>query len=214
MANTTWDTFYDHVLPEVPGVLQAFAAHQIKLAVIDFCNRSLCWVVDDGPTPLAAKVNVYDWSPPALAEVIKPMQVWVNKLPIDPKPPSDLSGFYGDFMQTEGAPRYYLAENPTQLIVVPKPISTSSLVQGITAKLAVKPTLAATGIDTLIFNQHYDAMAMGAKSRLMLMPKKPWSNAETGVYYRDKFDEAIPKARIAIRRGLSGAKLRARPAFF
>jgi hypothetical protein len=41
-----------------------------------------------------------------------------------------------------------------------------------------------------------DAIASGAKARLLMMPGVPWSNPALGAYYRQSFDASIIDARI------------------
>jgi len=59
MATTLWSDFNDDVLSEIPGVLPAFAQHHVKLAAIEFCERSWVWLADQGPILIEAAKNIY-----------------------------------------------------------------------------------------------------------------------------------------------------------
>lgn len=47
VALTSW---YDDVLPHVPGCVEPVALHAIRLAAIDFCERT--WVINDDHSPI------------------------------------------------------------------------------------------------------------------------------------------------------------------
>ena len=206
MATSLWTAWDDYVLPEVPGVLQAYARHHVKLAAIDFCKRAWVWVVDQGPITVAAKVNAYDWEPPVNTEITRPLLVWYEKEELSPRTRNDLSALYGDFMQAAGNPEAFAQDNLTQLILVPTPQAVS--LAGITAKVALKPTRAATGIDSMIFNRYADDIALGAKARLLAVRKKPWSDPVGAEQYRQDYEAAVVAARLEVSKGLAAARLR------
>jgi len=212
MATTLFTTLYDEVLTEVAGVTQPVALNAIKQAAIEFCDRAWVWIVDQGPIPVAALANTFDWEPPSGTEAVRPMQVWLDKRPLVPKTANELSELYGDFMQAEGSPACFVQNRPDQLIVVPKPVNVQP--GEITAKLAVKPTQAATGMESVILSKFRDAICHGAKARLYRMPRKPWSNGPSATYYQGMFDNTVSTGQVAVIRGFAGARARVKAHFF
>lgn len=212
MPSTLYTTWNDEVLPEIPGVLQAMALNAVKRAAIEFCDRAWVWIVDQAEIPIVVDENTYAWTTPSDTEVARPIRVWLNKRPLTPKTVGELSEIYGDFMNFDGGPLFFVQDRPDKLIVVPRPTSVPDI--GITAKLAVKPTEAATGLETIIATKYRDAISHGAKARLFRIPKKPWTDTGVAGDYQEKFDAAVAKGQLEAVRGFAGAGVRVRPQFF
>lgn len=203
---TAWSEWLPAVLLECAGVSDPLGEQEIRQAAIDFCARSWCYVVDQGPLVVSRSINVIGWEPPLTTQITRALQVWLAKQPLLPKTAAELSTLYGDYMQAEGTPVFFMQENPSELIIVPKP--TSAIAGGITAKVAVQPKRTATSIETKIADRHYEAILHGAKARLMAMAGRPWANLQLAGAYSQRFEQDITKARNEIQRGLSGARRR------
>lgn len=213
MADTAFTTWYDDVLPELAGaVAQSMVLHAIRQAARDFCMRSFVWRVDQGPMAVAANANEYDWEPPTNTEAVRPMQVWLEKRPLVAKTANELSEMYGDFMRKDGAPQYFVSDRPDKLVIVPKP--TGIYTDGLTAKLAIMPSPAATGMETIYATRYRDAIAAGAKARIFRMPRKPWTDKQAASDYQAMFDAAVNTAQLEASRGFGGARARTRPFYF
>lgn len=211
---TLYTSWYDEILPEVPGVLQALALNAIKQAVIEFFDRSWVWIGDQAAIPIVALTNEYAYTPAVDTEVARALKIWVNKLPLTPKTMGELSDFYGDYMVVEGAPEFFIQDRPDKLILVPKPTSVPTI--GITGKVALKPTQAAAQIiaaGDVYANKHREAIAIGAKARLFRIPKKPWTDTSQASDLAAKFDAKIAEAKLDSARGLAGARHRGRTSF-
>lgn len=212
MATTTWDAWDDDVLPDVPGVTAPFARHQVKLAAIEFCKRAWVWLVDQGPISIAATQNDYDWEAPTGTDVARALQVWLEKRRLLPKTRNELSAIFGDYMRAEGPAQYFVADVPTKLIIVPRPNNTSFY--GVTAKVAIAPKRSATGMDSTVYDRYFDDIAKGAKARLLVMARKPWTDAARGLDLRQEFEDAMASAKTDVIRSYAGARLRNRAQFF
>jgi hypothetical protein len=212
MATSAWTEWDQDVLPEVPGADAPFVRHHVKLAAIEFCERAWVWVVDQGTFPVAAGANEYDWEPPANTEVARILHAWIGKAPLHPKTGGELSALYGDYMQAEGPPQFFIQDVPEKFILVPKP--TASSADGVTAKIAVKPTRAATGLDTVIFNRWHRIITAGALASLLGMGRKPWTDIPRSQLMADRFEQGIAKAKLEVIRSFAGARMRVRPNFF
>jgi hypothetical protein len=221
MATKAWSDWFDEVLPEVPGCGSDIVTNAIRNAAIELCDRALIWRIDQGPIAVAPYANVYDWEPLANTDPARPMQVWLAGLPLEPKTANELSDRFGDFMRAAGTPAYFVQDQPASLIIVPMPVSVPTGIvyppgvqaDGLTAKLAIKPARAATGLEQWIADRYHEPIAHGAKARLMRMPRKPWTDKPSSADYQMRFDDAVAKALLEGARGFSGARTRAKPQF-
>lgn len=213
MSETAWTSFFDEVLPELPGApLQALVKNAIRNAAIEFCDRT--WVYRVEHEPLAAEANVpdYELEPPTKTALVKVHRAWYEKKEIFPKTPQDLAGLFSHWPTAIGTPLYFTQRSPDVLLLVPMP--SASLQDAITAEIAVKPTRASTGISTDLFEKYLEEIAYGAKARLFAMSKKPWSDVKLAAYNLAKFDECIGKVKVQAVKGHTRARLRVKPHFY
>lgn len=215
MPTTLFTAWYDEVVPEMVGSPPlALVLNAIRNAAIEFCDRAWVWRIDQGPMAIAPGASTYDWEPPANTVVCRPLQVWIDKRRLEAKGAGELSELYGDFMQMDGAPRYFVQDRPDQLIIVPRPASMLPYGGGITAKVAIKPKRTATGLDSFIHERYLDAITHGAKFRLFIMRKKPWTDTGAAADQKTLFDAAVNKAKLDAEKGFAGARMRVKPQFF
>ena len=213
MPTTIWSVWDDDILTDIPGAKQEFVRHHLKLAAIEFCKLAWVWLIDQAVIPVVAGTNSYSWtSMPAGTAVARVLQVWIEKRQIFPKTRNELSDIYGDYMRAEGPSRYFIADLPSKIILVPKP--SSDIADGITAKFAVAPTRAATGVETEIFDRYFDAISKGAKARIFGIKRKPWTDMDKATEQRVLFEDAISEAKTNVIRSFAGARLRNRAQFF
>lgn len=210
---TTWDAWDDDVLSEIPGALPAYVRNEVMLTAIDFCSRAWVWLNDQGPIAVVAGTAGYPWVPPANTYVAHILNAWLDKKRLTPKTRNELSDLYGDYMRVDGPAVYFIQDLPSKLILVPKPTSASTDT-GITAKIALAPSLSAPSMDDEIASLYFDEIAKGAKARLLLMARKPWTDVGRGQSLQDGFEDDIASAKTDMIRSHAGARLRARAHFF
>lgn len=80
--------------------------------------------------------------------------------------------------------------------------------------VSLRPTMTATGADDSIYNDHWLTIRHGVLGRLMVMPKKDWSNGPLGGAHGLAFEHAIGSARIQKNMGFVNAELRVEPRRF
>lgn len=211
MSNKAFTAFYDEVLPDVPGAPQALALNAIRNAAIEFCLKSKVWVVDHDPLSAIAGQSVYEFEPPTGAVVSGVVSAWFDGRRMAPTTQAELSDEFANWRTMNGTPTRYLQENAGEIILFPIPAS--ALAGALTMKVSLKPSRASTTIDSWLFESYLEAIAHGAKWKLMIMPKKPWSDGATALYHKEMFDAAVDGARLAAFKGLGKAPLRSTARF-
>ena len=203
-----YTTLYDEVLPDVPGVPQNVALNAIRNAVIEFCEKTRIWVVDQAAITGTINIAVYPFVPLAgtvVAGVVVGSAKY-NGQRIEPTTQSELSDNNVLWSTRTGQPRHFLQENTKEFILTPMPSAT--LVNAITMKVALKPTRASTTVADWIVEMYREELAHGAKGKMFSMQKKPWSSADLAGYHTGRFDDAIAKARIRAAKSLGKGRLR------
>lgn len=195
-----WADFLDEILPEMRGTPpQSLVTNAVRNAAIEFCERSYVLRMDHPAISAAADTGEYTWSPGTGLKVVRAEEVWYDGKPLTPITVDDLKDLNEHWTSWEGTPLYFVQERVEMLTIVPYPAD--SLADAIEAKVSVKPSRSATGIDDAIWEKYLEVIASGAKARLFAMSGKPWTNEKLAVYHKGMFDDGIDKARLAAFKG-------------
>lgn len=195
-----WESFYPYVQPQVPGCPEITIQAYLRDAAAQFCERSEVWVYDAPAVDTEAGVSDYYLETLGGSLVANVIAVFLNGVP--------LKGTVGVYNPTNpvtpmGTPTQYQVLEGQQIRLFPTP-ETAHTVQ---AKVVLKPSLSARGVEDFIFEAYGRAIASGAIASLALIPGKEWSNADLGAYHQHSFDRAADDAKgREMRRGNLRAK--------
>ena len=203
---TKYTDVLDEVMPEVPGAPVDLTTNAIRNTIIEFCQGSWCWRYIIDPAPVLAGLNTYELDPPPGAEVAQALIVSVEGKPLDPKGQADLVALRPDWATRRDTPKWYLTDDPSQLILAPVP--DRKIPGGLVVTVALQPVRTSTSFPNWIWSRYFDALSAGAKARLMAMPKKPWTSPELYALYRGRFESAMAGAKVESQQSLSRAPMR------
>lgn len=191
-----WSAWYDHTMPELNGVELPLLDMQLRNACIEFCNETAAYVLPLALVDVLATVSEYSLaSPDDQAEVFMVRAAWLNDHQLDYAPVRVLeTGYVAWETMTGDPPTAYTQTQYNQVRLFPIPTAEYAAALRMTGVL--RPTLAATGLADRIAVQYFRAIAAGAKTLLMSMGGKPWTNPEGAVRYRAEFEAAKTKATI------------------
>lgn len=176
-----WSDFYDLVAPDLPGC--SFVAIDIALrqSALAFCEQSLAWKYEHPSVSVVAGTATYAFVPPAGAVVHAITYAEFEAKEIESHA-GESNIRIAEWRNQTGAPEYILG-GATSLTLAPKPAAAGTL----TMIVVLKPSPTATGIDDVLFNEYREAIVHGALARLMLSPKKPYTNAQLAQYHQQQF---------------------------
>lgn len=163
-------------------------------------------------------VDLYPITTPSNTVVAKGLKAWLNDAPIDPISPDDLDnefnnttfGWVGTNWRTDvNLPtRWYMADDLTVGLAL-APCATGNL----RILAALKPSRASTTFPNWIYERYIETIAHGAKAKVMMIPKKPYSNPVAGVYHSQQFDAQVAGAMVRAARGNTRGPLRTHTVF-
>lgn len=210
-ALTQW---YDDVLLGMKGLGPGNAALKlIRDAAIEFCERSLAWVIDHPAVSTVAGTSTYTFAPGTGMNVVAPVNVMVNGASIDPANDGDLDANYGDDWRNgvlaQGPAEAYRMPTDTTIQIVPTP--STSITGGLVMRVAVKPTIDATSVDDMLYRvmSYRDAIKHGARYRAFLTQGAPFSDAAAGAYALSEFNRLVMGASLRQAKGNTRLPLRA-----
>lgn len=198
----TWPSFYDFIASDLPGCPFAAVDIALKQSAIDFCSQSLAWRYNHPDVAVTNGTAQYVFVPSAEAVVHAIHYAAWNGEEIATRVDESNVTIY-DWRNESRTPKYVFG-GATSLTLVPTPDADGTL----TLEVILKPSSTATGIDDDIFNEWREAIVHGALARLMLSPKKPYSNPTLAAYHQQQFTIKTAAAGMRTARNYTRAPLR------
>lgn len=178
-------------------------------------------IVDVGADVTKVKY-LYQVTTPDNTSIAKGLGAWLNNSVIDPMSPDDRDtefnntefGWAGVNWRTDvNLPtRWYLEGDTSNVVLFLAPNGAGGDAT-LRILVALKPSRSSTTFPTWIYERYIETIAHGAKWRLMMSPKKPYSDAKLGAWHGDMYNGMIGEARIRAARGTTRAALRSHTVF-
>jgi hypothetical protein len=197
-----WSELYDLVMPDLPGCPFAAVNSALRQSTIVFCEQSLAWKEEHPPVAVLPATAEYAFIPPTGAAVHAVTYAQFNGKEISPHMGEPHFATRAWRNQT-GTPQYVLG-GATSLRLVPEPDTAGTL----TMVVALKPSASAAGIHEVLFNEYREAIVHGALARLMLSPRKPYTNTQLAQYHQQQFAIETAMAGTRAARSYTRAPLR------
>ena len=203
-----WTAFYDHLLPDLTGCAPAIASIALRRSAREFCEKTLAWDEQRGPvTTLAATLNYPFTIDTTAEEVVKLLGATVSGLDVQVCSVNDLPVNWPTYPGVEGA--IFTQTRRTFNLV---PARAAGLL--VITRVALKPSITATGVTDEIFAHYVEDICVGAKAILMMSMKKPYTDMKLGAMHRTDFEERIATIKNKVARSFSRTPRRVKPMFF
>lgn len=201
-----WSDIYPFVLPEVPGVPEPMLDHYIRQTAINFLEESQVWTADVTAIDLVANTGTYSLVSPAQTVTASPLLTevpdvamvkwaWVDGVQIFPASQEELGAlveYWADKTASVVSNYTQLTQDTITLYPTPNYASTG----GLKIKIAIRPSLTATGIPDWIGTKYIQELSVGAKAALMGMIGKPWTSPDGEAKYSAMYASMLTKATV------------------
>ena len=183
-------------LPEVPGCPDITIERAIRDAVIEFCDSTLCYTVDQDPVSIYAGLSEVDLELPSGTRLVQFIRGQIGREQLERKSRDDLFATETDWQTMTGRPSVitYASETSVRLV----PIADKALTEQLYIRFAVTPTRASTAVADAIGERYFKEFTHGAKAMLLQMPGQPWSNPQLSVVYRMMFERDMREAKLTV----------------
>lgn len=205
-----WSYWLPDLMPHVPGCPQVLAEHELRRAAQAFFSQTMAWRVDETPRAVFAGDAELSVAPSdSEQELVRVDAIWYDGQKLEPVAPETLDQQYvDDWQDRTGTPTNFLQVMPGVARLYPVPLADA--VVGLKLRLIVTPSDTATGLPDDLAIRYRDEIQVGAKSRLMLYPGKPWTNPELAAVYGQAFNGLVNQATAAAARAYVQARLPSR----
>lgn len=204
-----FSAFYDHLMPELPGITTAMVDLHLLHAARDFCERTSAWRYDFTQAAVASQA-AYDISEPELqSEIVRVTRLAVlGTLLFDDRWTPDSEGDVPKYDRSE--PPFTVNDDNTEITLITDEVPAASASGGLAVTAALKPKFTATRLPDFLLHERLEAIKAGTLARLMAMQKKPWTNTSLAQFYIGEWGRHCNLAATHAQQGNTRARLRVR----
>lgn len=197
-----YEQFLSQVTQYVPDVSEFVAVDSIRNAAIEFCTKSLYWQVNLDPISIIADQATYPLETPPDTKAIQLIVSYFDENLLIPESPDRLADIYrmGDWQTLSGTPQYITQIIRPEVVLVPNPYQDVPDILRI--RVALAPTRDSQEIDSELFEEWAETIAMGARARLFSQMKMPYYDKTAAMEANKMFRYDINRARIQANKGL------------
>jgi hypothetical protein len=150
-------------------------------------------------------------TPPADTVPLEVTRVRLGAEKLWPRTDAQLEEEFGQWETAVGRPRYYRVEGSSVRLI---PAANQLFAEALRIHFTVAPPVTANSIDDEWGLPYQDALIDGARARLLVMPKKDWTDTASAVIFQEIYMRRLNEVRLLARNaGTSEVQLRALPRF-
>lgn len=206
-------SFLPYVLPEAAACPSPTAEFQLRLAAIEFCERTRCW---RHLTSVAVSAENSTLAAPALTTIHEFEEATFDgKLLV----PTQYTAIEAEALKgelREGQPTHITQTEPGKVTIYPYAAGTLRLSMFLKPQHGtlfgfdpVNPLRDALNVvPPFMLEQHAAALAHGALARILILPRQTWTDPERAAFHRTMFDRAIGACSTSNMRGQQRAPVR------
>ena len=209
---STLDSFLGHVRPWAPGVPDTTAHKNIRLAAIEFCERTRLWKYEDTLDVLSTDPATSTITTPTDSVLFDIEVALFDGQELTPKATRDVDHLAPGWRTSDlgtGLPQYITQIDQNTLTIVPGPAADGSLY----LCLRLKPSQTTTNLPSFL-TEYAECIGWGALGRLLTIPGQSYSSPELGQFYAQKFSDKLDRLNLKGSTGQQNARKRTRASFY
>lgn len=185
-----WADFHPYVLPDVPGCPEPLLDQALRETAREFCTRTKVWTEWRDPFSASGNQRVFEFDADAGSEVVAAVSASVNGEPYSVFGSHKLPAGWQDEANGCVKDHTLIHINSKEFVLYPKPNAGESIV----IELALRPTMTATGVGDVVFEEFTESIAWGTKYRLWTKPGRPWTNPQSAVQAKVEYESGVHAA--------------------
>ncbi len=194
------------ICPELPQCPVVNIHRQLRYIIRDFCWQTHYWQHPMAPITLLAfndaapDTYLYTLAVPEETDLLAVDELVYDARVLPMKSSAWLDENVHRWRQDTGIPQYTLMMSNKQVRFVPASDQVRPV--AVTGTLILRPSRSAFDFDDSLM-EFDQALSNGALSRLLIMPKKPWSDARRAATCEGIYQDGISRAKFLVIKGFS-----------
>lgn len=190
-------TFINEVAGDVPGAPYPTIERQFQRTLVDFCQRTWVWQTTLGPLTAIKDRGLYTVVPDQSlsAKVLSVLAMRHRDLDLSAKTEAQLDREEPGWRDRQNKrASFFIPRQFGEFRLVPKPAET--VARSITdIVVALYPERTITEVPDSLADPWYEALAAGARARLMKMPGREWSDLKMAAVAENEYAEGVADAK-------------------
>lgn len=170
---TTYDDLLPLMLLDLNGCDEKLMLLALRQAGRDFCKQSESWIYEFPAVNVVLGQTDYEYIAPYMSNIHR--IVWVK------------------YDNTELELEDYTFVEEKTLVLTNTP--TSNITDGLEVKVILRPKISSEQLPSWFLERYAEYIMAGAKSYLMMMPSKPFTNANLSDFYKKIYTDGISIAK-------------------
>lgn len=183
-----WTEFYDLTLPDLPDCPLPAIDQALREAAIQLCQGADVWRESLPVVKTVKGKSVYEFKLSDQQQVYTLKKVYVAGQEYPVLRPDEFDNYHQGVL---------CLGSTTFEFVQPSDVADLDIVTDV----VLRPSNAAASIPDNLYSEYRDTIAMGARGRLMMSPKKPYTNLNLGADLTNRFKMSIQDANLRAFRG-------------
>lgn len=200
---TKYEDMLDDVLPELMGCSVELAINALRNTCMELFQKSWIYTQQVDPIAVVEDVATYDLDSFTNQRIVGVVSAWFDGVRIAPLAAEMLNKNRLRWEADKGSVEGYIIKESNAIQLYRIPDQNGELV----LTVALAPNKKSTGVESFVYDFYSEAIAAGAKARLMAIPSKPFSNINASMMYRAQFSAAITDAKWKAKLALTTSNL-------
>lgn len=198
--STAISVLINEVLPEVIGCPFPLIETKVKETLEDLAGTGIINsgfkhdVLSSAPTTPNNQITIPTPAAFAQYQPLDILNLRVDGVPYDTTRKVITDNLNDVESVVDGRTKFWYPATATSIIMYPFDAAAVQLY----LQVAFKPLTTVASIEDVFYQEWHRVIAAGTKARLMLMPKKAWSNAQLGAVYQGQYDRGKSSATISL----------------
>lgn len=165
----------------------------VILTALDFCKKSHIHQETMPTLDLEAGEPTYQIVLPPYCDLAGIRAVYINGNEIEAKSPDSLNREMPGWKNMESDPIWYHQDEPKTVRLIPAPREPAA--GALSIRVALQPSPKSQHVWDRLYTDYFNEILAGALSKLLAMPKKPWTDKQSALENKYTYLEGLREAK-------------------
>lgn len=195
MPQVSFRELEPEVLSAAPACPIPTIIRELRNAARELCEKTSCYRYAVSDEVVVENIRDVELFLPSETVLVRPMSITLDNRPLRFTTPKLLDADDPDWRILKGPPTHVMrsTESQSALLLFPLP-ERSYAAPGLAGEVALKPSRAATQVDSLFLENYQTVVVSGALARILMIKSGTWYDARLAGHYKSEFEHELNSA--------------------